>query len=95
MATPAVPEHSAALALAGEAPPAVPAGTVEHHHLDDLPLQPHGDVSAESPGLLPARLTPVSPAAAPRLPSTWASRAAASPFLSRALRPPCCVAAVV
>lgn len=64
-------------------------GSVEDHHLDDLPSQAQGDPSAETPGLLPAPLRPTSPSMATAQPHTFVSTAAASPFLAGPLRPPC------
>jgi hypothetical protein len=64
-------------------------GSVEHHHLDDLPSQAQGDPSNETPGLLPAIPTPRAPSVVMSRPRTLASAEAAPPFLAAPLRPPC------
>lgn len=81
-------EQQHALAHAG-GDPGAHDGSVEDHHLDDLPSQAQGDPSAETPGLLPAPLRPNSQSLATAQPHTCVSAAAASPFLAGPLRPPC------
>ena len=88
------PRLSASAAPAGvladaATPPSPLAGSVEHHHLDDLPSQALGEQPAESPVLLPSMPAPAVQVAATvrRLPASglpWAS-----PCLAGLLRPPC------
>lgn len=85
------PEQQHALAHAG-GQPGLDDGSIEGHHLDDLPLQVQGDPAAETPGLLPAPLRPSSQALATAQPHTFVSAAMRSPFLAGPLRPPCCEA---
>lgn len=67
-------------------------GSVEHHHLDDLPSQSQVDPPTETPGLLPATLDPSAGAVVTGRPRGVMSTAAGSPFLAGPLRPPCGVA---
>lgn len=71
------------------AQPGLEDGSVEDHHLDDLPLQVQGDSAAETPGLLPAPLRPSSQSLATGQPHAFVMAAAGSPFLAGPLRPPC------
>ena len=64
-------------------------GSVEHHHLDDLPSQALSDPPIETPGLLPGPLTRSAPALAMARPRTFASAAVGPPFLAGPLRPTC------
>jgi len=84
----ASPEQQHALAQAG-GPPGLHDGSVEDHHLDDLPSQAQSDPPAETPGLLPAALRPTAQSPATAQPHSFVSAAAGSPFLARPLRPPC------
>lgn len=85
---PTSPERQHAIAHAGSQGAAL-EGSVDDHHLDDLPAQAQNDSPPETPGLLPVALTPRfhgGPLAQPR---TLASVALAPPFLAGPLRPPC------
>jgi hypothetical protein len=64
-------------------------GSVEHHHLDDLPSQAQNDAPTESPGLLPAVPTTRTLSGVRVQPRTWVSAEAGPPFLAGPLRPPC------
>jgi hypothetical protein len=64
-------------------------GSVEHHHLDDLPSQAQIDPPTETPGLLPAPLNPGAQDRAAGRPRSFVSNEVASPFLAGPLRPPC------
>ncbi len=64
-------------------------GSVDDHHLDDLPAQAQGDAPPETPGLLPAPLTPNLHGGLLTEPRRLASVAFASTFLAGPLRPPC------
>jgi hypothetical protein len=68
---------------------AVHEGSVEHHHLDDLPSQIQSDPPTETPGLLPAALNRGAQDRAMGRPCTIVSDEAGSPFLAGPLRPPC------
>jgi hypothetical protein len=73
-----------------EAPSAsAPEGSVEQHHLDDLPLQAQNDPSTEGPGLLPAPLTATAPLLVVAQRHVFVSTAAGPPYLAGPLRPPC------
>jgi hypothetical protein len=65
---------------------------VEHHHLDDLPLQAQSDPSAETPGLLPGPLMPGIQSPVMAQLHTLVPAAAKSPFLAGPMRPPCVAA---
>lgn len=82
------PEQQHALAHAG-GPSGLHDGSVEDHHLDDLPSQAQSDPPAETPGLLPAPLRHTAQALATAQPHTFVSAAAGSPCLAGPLRPPC------
>jgi len=64
-------------------------GSVEDHHLDDLPSQAQSDPPAETPGMLPALLRPNAQFQATAQRHCFVSAAAGSPFLAGPLRPPC------
>ena len=82
------PEQQHALAHAG-GPSDLDDGSVEDHHLDDLPSQAQSDPPAETPGLLPALLRPTSLFQATAQLHTFVSAAAGAPFLAGPLCPPC------
>jgi len=85
----AQPAHEQKLAIAhADGKAAGHGGSVEHHHLDDLPSQAHSDTPAEPPGLLPATLTPSVPLVKMAQPRAFASAAAELPFIAGPLRPP-------
>lgn len=67
-------------------------GSVEHHHLDDLPSQVQSDPPPETPELLPVSLAPSASRMVMALPHPFASAEAGSPFLAGPLRPPCSAA---
>jgi len=67
-------------------------GSVEHHHLDDLPSQAQSDPPPETPGLLPAPLAPSAQRMVMAQPHPFASGEAVPPFLAGPLRPPCSAA---
>jgi hypothetical protein len=67
-------------------------GSVEHHHLDDLPSQAQTDPPAETPGLPPAPLKASGHFLAMVQPRSFVSAALGSPFLAGPLRPPCSAA---
>jgi hypothetical protein len=81
-------EQEHALAPAG-GPSGLHDGSVEDHHLDDLPAQAQSDTSAEPPGLLPAPMRQTAASLASALPRSLTSAVAGSPFLAGPLRPPC------
>lgn len=65
------------------------AGSVEHHHLDDVPLQAQTDPVTDTPGLLAEAGPPAAPPRAMVHPRMAASAAAWPPFLAGPMRPPC------
>jgi len=65
-------------------------GSVEHHHLDDLPSQAQSDPPTETPGLPPSPLAPSAQCLEMAQPRTFVPAAAGPPFLDGPLRPPCC-----
>jgi len=67
-------------------------GSVEHHHLDDLPSQAQSDPPPETPGLLPTPIAPSPQRMAMAQPHAFASAEAGPPFLAGLLRPPCSAA---
>jgi hypothetical protein len=85
------PEQVVAISHAG-GQTAAAEGSVEHHHLDDLPSQVLSDPPPETPGLLPASLAPSAPRMVMALPHPFASAEVGSPFLAGPLRPPCSAA---
>lgn len=64
-------------------------GSVEHHHLDDLPSQAHNDPPTETLGLLLATPGLIARSLVMAQPRAVASAEAGSPFLAGPLRPPC------
>jgi hypothetical protein len=65
-------------------------GSVDHHHLDDLPTQALSDPPVEPPGLPSEPMVPsfhTGPVDAPR---SRPATAMPPPFLTGLLRPPCC-----
>jgi len=88
---PAPPAQNHAIADA-DGPAAGREGSVEHHHLDDLPTQAQSDPAAETPGLLSAPLKPGIPPLAIVRPLAFVSATPGSPFLAGPLRPPCAAA---
>lgn len=86
-----LPEHQHGVAHGG-GQAAADDGSVEHHHLDDLPSQAQTDPPTETPGLLPAPLKPAPHSLAPGRPRAFVSASAGSPFLAGLLRPPCSAA---
>lgn len=87
------PSHEQRLAIVhagGQA--AAHEGSVEHHHLDDLPSQAQGDPPPETPGLLPAPLAPSAQRMVMAQPHPFATAEAGPPFLAGPLRPPCSAA---
>jgi hypothetical protein len=82
------PEHQHAIAHAGGGA-ATNEGSVEHHHLDDLPSQAQNDTAPETPGLLPAAPPPSFAGLPMAEPRTMTLAGTASPFLAGPLRPPC------
>jgi hypothetical protein len=67
-------------------------GSVDDHHLDDVPAQAQSDTPPETPGLLPPPLTPRLHGALLTQPRVLSSVEPASPFLAGPLRPPCVAA---
>ena len=67
-------------------------GSVEHHHLDDLPTQAPSEPPPETPGLLPTPLAPSAQRMVMAQPHAFASAEAGPPFLAGPLRPPCSAA---
>lgn len=63
-------------------------GSVEDHHLDDLPIQVQNDPPTDAPELAPVLRKPIADWSARTLPQTWLSAAASSPLLAGPLRPP-------
>lgn len=82
------PDQQHDVAHAG-GPAAANAGSVEDHHLDDLPSQAQSDPSTETPGLLAAPLAATAPSLVMVTPHAFVSTAAGSPYLAGPLRPPC------
>lgn len=91
----AQPSHAQqyAVALAGGVA-AAQVGSVEHHHLDDLPSQAQSDPPTETPGMLPAPLKPSAQSLVMAEAHTFVSAVAGPPFLAGPLRPPCSAALV-
>jgi len=81
------PERGLAISPAGDQS-AAHEGSVEHHHLDDLPSQAQSDPPPETPGLLPAPLAPSAQRMVMAQPHPFASGEAVPPFLAGPLRPP-------
>jgi hypothetical protein len=85
----AAAQAPAIVGLADGGSPAAAEGTVEQHHLDDLPSQALIDPPAETPGLLSSPLAPSAHALVMAQPRTLASAELRPPFLAGPLRPPC------
>jgi len=64
-------------------------GSVEHHHLDDLPTQAFNDTPTETLGLLPGAPMPNEPWLGIVQPLDCESTLQKSPCLAGPLRPPC------
>jgi len=90
LASPASEQELATVHAGGQA--AAHEGSVEHHHLDDLPSQAQSDPPPETPGLLPAPLVPSALRMVMAQPHPFASAEAGPPFLAGPLRPPCSAA---
>jgi hypothetical protein len=88
LVAPSSAEQQAAFAPGG-GPAALDDGSVEDHHLDDLPSQAQGDPTTETPGLLLARLEARIPAPAMRRGPAFKLSDIHTPFLAGPLRPPC------
>jgi len=84
-------EQALAIANAG-GQSAAHEGSVEHHHLDDLPSQAQSDPPPETPGLLSSPHAPSAQRMVMAQPHRFASAAAGPPFLAGLLRPPCSAA---
>jgi hypothetical protein len=82
------PDQQHARALGGT-PADLDDGSVDDHHLDDLPSQAQSDPSAETPGMLSAPLMPTSQIQAATQRHGFVAAATGSPFLAGPLRPPC------
>jgi hypothetical protein len=64
------------------------AGSVEHHHLDDLPSQAQSDPAPDTPGLLPTPMAPSAQWLVMAQPQAFAAAETRPPFLAGPLRPP-------
>ena len=85
------PEQRLTIAHAGgQAAP--PEGSVEHHHLDDLPSQAQSDPPPETPGLLSTPIAPSAQGMVMAQPHAFAAAETGPPFLAGPLRPPCSAA---
>ena len=73
----------------GGGPAALHDASGDDHHPDVLPLQALGDATAETPGLLPARLEARIPALAMGRSPAFTLNVTSAPFLAGLLRPPC------
>jgi len=67
-------------------------GSVEHHHLDDLPTQVQYEPLTETSGLLPGMPKAREPWLSMMLPLASVAVPEESPYLAGPLRPPCGVA---
>lgn len=85
------PEQRLAI-VAADGQAAAHQGSVEHHHLDDLPSQVQSDPPPETPGLLPTPLAPNARWMGTAQPHAFASAETGPPFLAGPLRPPCSAA---
>jgi hypothetical protein len=83
------PARSLASAVPERAPAAAYEGSVEDHHLDDLPSQAQSDPLPETPGVMPALLVPSAQRKVTAQPHPFASDETESPCLAGPLRPPC------
>lgn len=82
------PEQKLAIIVAG-GQAATQEGSVEHHHLDDLPSQAQSDPPPETPGLLSTPLAPSAEWMVMAQPHAFVSAGTGPPFLAGPLRPPC------
>jgi hypothetical protein len=64
-------------------------GSVDDHHLDDLPAQAQSDPPADAPVLLPSPLAPRLQGGSPARARALAAVALTPPCLAGPLRPPC------
>jgi hypothetical protein len=64
-------------------------GSVDDHHLDDRPVQPHAESQADLPGLLPGGPALHAPELLMARPSPFAATMLRSPYLDGPQRPPC------
>ena len=83
---PSGPQH--AIGHDGGPGPAHP-GSVDDHHLDDLPAQAQNDPPADASVLLPSPLAPRVQGGSPARARALAAVALTPPFLAGPLRPPC------
>lgn len=86
---PTSPEQQHATAPADGRSAGYLEGSVDDHHLDDIPSQAQSDSPPETPGLLSAPVTGRFLDGLLAQPRTLASVASAPPFLAGPLRPPC------
>ncbi len=70
------------------------AGSVEDHHLDDLPAQAHVEHLADVPTLGAQRATLIEPGLATTRLRTYAEAVAPPPYLGGPQRPPCATAVI-
>lgn len=70
-------------------PPAANEGSVEHHHLDDLPGQAQYEPPVEPSGLLPGMPKARAPSLSMARPLASVTLPTESPCLAGPLRPPC------
>jgi hypothetical protein len=83
------PCEQACVGVAAGMPVDTHGGSVEDHHLDDLPVQAQNEPPAETPDLLPALARPVAQSAAMTPPHGDLAATARPLFLAGPLRPPC------
>ncbi len=69
-------------------------GTVNDHHLDDLPAQAHAESVTDLPGLFLAPGETPATGLAMAKPRSYAAPARSAPYLDRPQRPPCVTALV-
>lgn len=87
LAQPSTDQQQVIAHAAGSA--ALNDGSVEDHHLDDLPFQAPSDPSTETPDLLAAPVTSLAPSRVVASPYAFVSTVAGPPYLAGLLRPPC------
>jgi hypothetical protein len=75
--------------LEAERPAGTHPGSVEDHHLDDLPMQAQNDPPPETPGLMPAWRAPEAVPGRAAPPQVCLTAGTGSPCLAGPLRPPC------
>lgn len=85
-------ERGPSVVHAGGGPTAAHEGSIEHHHLDDLPFQAQNEPPPETPGVLPAPPLPGAQRRVMAQPHPFAAAETVPPFLAGLLRPPCCAA---